>query len=149
MTKSQELWVWQRFGNSRTGSNMWVGWCDVGAGQGNCPWNAGDANTWSAPENPSIVYRVVGESVGSEGTEANCDYDVLGNDENAKLKALDPPGSTFISPRHTDTAARGRPFGGDVSEGGSPVMGNIGIAGWRLGTMRCDGTPIELEGATP
>jgi hypothetical protein len=141
MTKAQELWVWQRFGNSRTGSNMWIGWCDFGPNsQGDCEWDKGAANTWSPPEDPNISYRLVGEYVGSEGTSANCAYDVLGDSENQKLIDLKPDVKALDAPRQTDTAHAGKPLGTD---GKDPVMGNIGITGWRLGTERCDDGPAS------
>jgi len=152
MVDGQKLWIWQQFGNKNSGSNLWIGWCDYGAAVGNpsysCPWDKDGPYTWAAPENPNIVYQLVGEYVGSQGLFANCNYSVFGNDSNAGLRDLyfsTSSGTTnpvpirsplsFISPRQTDTGPTntGKPFNAD-----NALRNNIGVLGWRLGTERCD-----------
>jgi hypothetical protein len=141
---AQALWIWQQFGNKQSGSNMWIGWCDLGD-RFDCPRSVwGDKYTWAAPENPNIIYHLVGEQVGSNGGEANCGYSVFNNKSNDGLRRLyypdpgdAPAGSvaSFISPRQTETVEKGSPYRGN---GANTIPNNIGILGWRLGTARCD-----------
>jgi hypothetical protein len=125
--RSQALWVWQQFGDAKPAvgvSNMWVGFCRPT--DTTCKLDqSGTAETiWTDPAS-GVRYRLIGELPGSEGTDGNCEFDVLANTPD--LKGLNPDKREWASPRHTAGPLIGEPF----------VDENTGIQGWNLGNKWC------------